>query len=73
MSNDTTTTSAKRPTHTAYSVREYTKNGQKESDWNRVGVAWAHKDGNGVDVLLDGVVPLDGRITCRIPDPKENA
>jgi hypothetical protein len=69
MSNDTTTNS-KRPTHTAYSVREYTKNGQKESDWNRVGVAWQHKDGDGFDIILDAM-PVNGRVAVRKNKPKQ--
>jgi hypothetical protein len=67
MSNEQT--SSKRPTHTAYSVREYTKNGQKESDWTRIGVAWAHKDGDGFDIILDAF-PIDGRVALRKNKPK---
>jgi hypothetical protein len=69
MSNDTTTTSSKRPTHTAYSVREYQIGGEKKSDWNRVGIAWAHKDGGGFDVILDAI-PVNGRIAIRRNKPK---
>jgi hypothetical protein len=69
MSNDTTT-SSKRPTHTAYSVREYTKNGQKAADWNRVGVAWAHRDGRGIDIVLDAN-PVNGRVAVRENEPKQ--
>ena len=68
MSNDTTTSN--RPTHTAYSVREYTKNGQKESDWNRVGVAWQHKDGDGFDIILEAN-PVNGRVALRKNKPKQ--
>ena len=67
MSNDTTT---KRPTHTAYSVREYTKNGQKESDWTRIGVAWAHRDGDGFDIILEAL-PVSGRVAVRKNKPKQ--
>jgi hypothetical protein len=63
--------SKKHPKYLAYHVRQG-KDGEK-GYWTRIGVAWAHKDGNGVDIQLDGVVPLDGRITCRVPDTKENA
>jgi hypothetical protein len=61
----------KHPKFIAYHVRQG-KDGEK-GFWSRIGVAWAHKDGNGLDVQLDGVVPLDGRITLRSPDTKENA
>jgi len=63
--------SKKHPKYIAYHVRKG-KDGEK-SFWTRIGVAWAHKDGNGVDIQLDSLVPLDGRITCRIPETKDNA
>lgn len=44
-----------------YHVRE---DGEK-SYWNRIGVAWAHKDGKGFNGHLD-CSPLDGRITVRV-------
>ena len=40
--------------------------------WTRIGVAWAHKDGKGFDVQLDGLAPLDGRIVLRMPEPKNS-
>jgi hypothetical protein len=65
MSNDTThTTSSKRPTHTAFSVRDYTKNGERKADWTPVGVAWAHQDGEGFDIVLEAL-PVNGRIALR--------
>ena len=68
MSNDTTT-SGKRPTHTAYTVRDYETRGERKSDWTRIGIAWAHKDGGGFDVILDAV-PVNGRIATRKNKPK---
>ena len=46
---------------TAYSVQD-TRDGK--GFWNRVGAAWAHKDGQGFDVSLDSM-PINGRITLR--------
>jgi hypothetical protein len=63
--------SKKHPKYACYHVRQG-KNGEK-GFWTRIGVAWAHKDGNGVDIQLDSLVPLDSRITCRIPETKDNA
>ena len=51
------------PTLHAFSVQE---NGEN-SFWNRIGGAWEHEDGNGLTVHLNGVVPLDGVITLRVP------
>lgn len=56
----------KRPSHIAYQVREG-KEGQ--SYFNRVGSAFAHKDGEGFTVALDAV-PVDGRITLRTPQER---
>ena len=67
MSNDTTT--SKRPTHTAYSVREYQKGSETKSDWTRIGIAWAHRDGEGFDIILDAL-PVNGRVALRKSKPK---
>jgi len=60
------TTSAKTPTHIAYQVSE----GGQKGYWNRIGAAWANKDGKGFNIQLE-CVPLDGRITLRVAsEPK---
>ena len=59
--------STKKPSHVAYSIRE--REG-KDSKWTEIGVAFAHKDGKGFDILFD-VVPLSGRITIRVPSDKK--
>ena len=69
MSNDTKTN---RPTHIAYSVREYQKHGAIESDWTRIGAAWQHRDGEGIDIQLEAF-PVSGRITLRANKPKPQA
>jgi hypothetical protein len=56
----------KKPSHTAYSVRE--RDG-KDSKWTEIGVVFAHRDGKGFDILCD-VLPLSGRITIRVQEPK---
>lgn len=48
------------PSHVAYKV---SKGGEK-SHWTRIGVAFAHKDGNGFNLILESL-PVDGRITLR--------
>lgn len=66
MSQDKTQPSSKTPTHIAYQVR----NGKEsESFWTRIGSAWQHSDGNGFNIQLDAM-PLDGRITLRVPSEK---
>ncbi len=58
----------KKPSHYAYQVRE-SANGK--GFWNRVGVAWAIKDG-GFSIQLESI-PLDGRILLQIPKEKEES
>lgn len=55
----------------AFSVREYEANGEKKSDWTRVGVAFSHADSKGFNVLLQAV-PLDGKMVLRLHEPKED-
>jgi hypothetical protein len=48
------------------SAQTYTgKNGGGErTAWTRLGVAWAHKDGEGLNVTLTAL-PVDGRLVIR--------
>ncbi len=57
---------SKSPTHIAYHVRD--REGT-ESFWTRIGSAWQHADGKGFNIQVD-TVPLDGRISLRIPSEK---
>lgn len=60
---------ANMPSHYAYQVNE----GQDgKSFFNRVGAAFAHKDGEGFNIVLDAV-PVDGRITLRTPQERLQA
>jgi hypothetical protein len=52
----------KKPTHGVYAIRQYTTGGEQRSEWTRLGVAWAHKDGNGFNIKLN-CLPLDGELT----------
>lgn len=58
----------KLPTYVAFHVRE----GQNGGFWTRIGAAWEHNDGKGLNIQVDAV-PLDGRITLRVPseEPKQ--
>lgn len=56
-----------KPTHHAYIVKD---TGTKGKDiWTKIGVAFSHNDGKGFSLLLDAV-PVDGKITLRVPEPK---
>jgi hypothetical protein len=60
---------SKSPSHIAYHVRD--REGGK-GFWTRIGSVWAHSDGKGFNVQLDGLVPLDGRITLRVASEKKD-
>ncbi len=68
MSDNETKTkkTGKSPSFIAYQVSE--REG-KDSFWTRIGVAFAHKDGKGYSIQF-AAVPLDGRITLRVPSEK---
>ena len=57
-----------KPAYIAYHVRN-NKDEQGESFWTRIGAAFPHKDGKGFNLLIE-TVPLDGRITLRVPTEK---
>ncbi len=60
---------AKPPTYIAYSVRNYEKEGKEDANWSEIGVGFLHKDGMGIDVVLDAL-PVNGRVTLRTNRPK---
>ena len=73
MSNDTQHQN-KGPSHIAYHVREGEDN---KAYFNRIGAAWQHKDGQGLNIQFD-TLPIDGRVTVRtvqdrLQEAKENA
>ena len=62
--------SNRKPTHRAFSVRNYEgKDGQGKAHWTDIGAVWTHKDGKGFDLTLL-LFPLDGRIVIRLDEPK---
>jgi len=65
-SNNTRSSTSKAPTHLAYHVRD-SKGG--DAFWTRIGSAWQHADGKGFNIQIE-TVPLDGRISLRVPSEK---
>ena len=66
MSESFNNSTSKTPSHAAYHVRD-TKGGN--AIWTRIGSAWQHADGKGFNIQIE-TVPLDGRISLRIPSDK---
>jgi hypothetical protein len=58
----------KLPTHTAYTVREGKKEGDK-GYWIEIGSVWTNKDGS-LSIVLDAL-PVSGRIVIRERKAKE--
>ncbi len=56
----------------AYSVRNYETSGETKSDWTRIGVAFPHADGKGVNVVLHAL-PLDGKLVLRLHDANDDS
>jgi hypothetical protein len=71
MTTATTTKTArpKLPTHIAYQIQD--REGTKPF-WQKIGGAWAHADGRGFTLQL-ALMPLDGRITLRVAQPKKKS
>jgi hypothetical protein len=65
-------TTKNRPTHTAYSVRRYKKNGEHKSARTPIGAAWMHPDGKGFDIVLEAM-PFNARVTLRENQPQSEA
>jgi hypothetical protein len=61
-----------KPTHKAYTIREFEIEGKKKGDWMEIGVAFAHSDNKGFDVRLQAV-PVDGKVTLRLNEPRTAA
>jgi len=64
--NETLPTTSKKPSHDVFVVRP----GKDKGFWKRIGAAWPHKDGKGFNVQIESV-PLDGRISLRVPKEKK--
>ncbi|HEX4606603.1 MAG TPA: hypothetical protein VH092_00200 [Urbifossiella sp.] len=62
-----TPTKSTKPVYIAYTVRN--RDDQEDGFWTRIGVAFPHQDGKGINLLLE-CVPFDGRVTLRVPSEK---
>ena len=61
MSEQENGTQGRKPDFVAYQIQE-TQDGK--DIWNRIGAAWRHKDGHGVELTLNSL-PVNGRVTLR--------
>lgn len=61
MSEQENQSAGRKPDFIAYNVRD---SQNEKGYWNKVGAAWQHHDGQGLDIQLESI-PVDGRITLR--------
>lgn len=60
-------TKSNRPSHTLFNVI-----GEgDDANWTRIGAAWAHKDGKGLNLDLDMIPMKTGRFVIRVAKPKD--
>ena len=69
MSKKTTPKAAPSARFDAFTVRDFEVNGEKNSDWSKIGAAWPHADGKGYRVVLQSL-PVDGVIVLRTVEAK---
>jgi len=47
------------------------KTGQEQTRWIRVGIAFPHKDGKGLNVECKAI-PVDGKLVIRLHEPQDD-
>jgi hypothetical protein len=65
---DVNQTTSRKPNFIAYYVVE---GDDDKSYWTRIGAAWGHKDGKGLNIDLELIPVGTGKITLRVPEEKK--
>ena len=63
-------TEDKAPIYIAYTVKNVGQGKNSKSYWSRIGVMFAHKDGNGFNLDLEAF-PVNGKIALRLKTDKD--
>lgn len=58
------------PDFVVYVTREYGEGKDAKTFWSRVGAAWYHKKGKGLNIQLDAL-PVDGKLVLLEPQAQE--
>ena len=61
-----------RPTHTAFIVRNAREGSPEKPRWIECGAVWAHKSGNGFDLVLFDQLAVSGKIVCLVRKDRES-
>lgn len=56
--------SGEKPSHKAFVVEDRGEGNDADAFWTRIGSAWPHKDGKGLNVVLSAL-PVGGRVVLR--------
>jgi|KBSSwiStaDraftv2_1062776.scaffolds.fasta_scaffold44592_5 CHC2 zinc finger len=59
------TMSGERPSHKAFVVEDREEGSEEKPFWTRVGSAWPHKDGKGLNIQIASGVAVSGRVVLR--------
>jgi hypothetical protein len=54
-----------KPSHKAFVVEDRAEGSDRDAFWTRIGSAWPHKDGKGLNVQLASGVAVSGRLVLR--------
>ena len=57
--------SGEKPSHKCFVVEDRAEGDERDAFWTRVGSAWPHKDGKGLNVQLATGVSVHGRLVLR--------
>ena len=57
--------SGERPSHKCFVVEDRGEGDDKDAFWTRIGSAWPHKDGKGLNLQLAALPANGGRIVLR--------
>ena len=71
MTSQNTNIETKQPTHLLYIVTP--KVGSNESNWLKVGAAWANKDNKGFSLVLEHQLSPNGQYAMMKYEPKTKA
>ena len=55
------------PSHIVYAVKRTSQTGEKGKGgfWTKIGAAWMHKDGKGLDIVLELIPAGEPRLVLR--------
>jgi len=60
-----------KPKYIAHVVTNPKEGSDKKAVWTRVGAAFPHKNGSGIDLVIPEGISVSGRIVCTEPKDKE--